>query len=207
MTDTLVAALHAFQAQAPTLQKDKINPAFRSKYLSLDGLMEQVLPALNAQGLVWVTMPGAGQDGEPALDYRLIHVSSGEEITGVMPLMLAKRDPQGQGSALTYARRYSLMAVLGLVADEDDDGNHASQGSAPASDAVSEGQRRLIWAKAKEAKLTASQLVNVLRLSAGKEPLSFDSEDGAGAWLDENLPKLPKRLVNTVVENLAKEQS
>jgi hypothetical protein len=43
-----------------------------------------------------------------------------------MPLLLAKSDPQGQGSAITYARRYALMAVLGLVADEDDDGNKAS---------------------------------------------------------------------------------
>jgi hypothetical protein len=123
---TLLGALRDFQGEAPKLQKDKINPAFKSKYLSLSALMEQVLPALNAHGLVWVTLPGADERGEPALAYRLIHVESGEVIDGAMPLLVAKRDPQGVGSALTYARRQALMAVLGLVADEDDDGNTAS---------------------------------------------------------------------------------
>lgn len=50
-----------------------------------------------------------------------------------MPLVLQKQDPQGQGSGITYARRYAAMAILGLVADEDDDGNAATRPSAPAT--------------------------------------------------------------------------
>lgn len=123
---TLLEAFLAVQAEAPAIQKSKINPAFKSKYVSLDTLMETVMPILNAHGLIWVTLP-CRDEGEPALNYRLVHVTTGEAVQGTMPLMLAKTDPQGQGSAITYSRRYSLMAVLGLVADEDDDGNSASK--------------------------------------------------------------------------------
>ncbi len=123
----LMPALLSAQADMPAIQKTKINPAFRSKYVSLDSLMSEVMPVLNRHGLIWVTLPGRDEHGDPALTYRLIHAQTGEAITGTMPLMLSKTDPQGQGSAITYARRYSLMAVLGLVADEDDDGNSASR--------------------------------------------------------------------------------
>lgn len=123
---TLMGAILAVQAEAPALQKSKLNPAFRSKYVSLDVLMETVMPIVNKHGLVWITLPGRDEQGDPALSYRLIHAESGDSLDGTMPLMLAKSDPQGQGSAITYARRYSLMAVLGLVADEDDDGNKAT---------------------------------------------------------------------------------
>lgn len=124
--ETLLEALLAVQSETPALQKSKINPAFKSKYVSLDTLMETVMPILNAHGLVWLTLPCRDEAG-PALTYRLVHATSGEAVEGTMPLMLAKTDPQGQGSAITYSRRYSLMAVLGLVADEDDDGNKASK--------------------------------------------------------------------------------
>jgi len=56
----------------------------------------------------------------------LIH-KSGQWIESEMQLHLPKQDPQGQGSAVTYARRYAYMAILGLVADDDDDGNSASR--------------------------------------------------------------------------------
>lgn len=139
MTDTLLSSLLAVQKDAPALQKTKINPAFKSKYVSLDSLMEQIVPVLNSHGLVWTTLPTRDEQGQPALTYRLIHAESGEAIDGTMPLMLAKSDPQGQGSAITYARRYSLMAVLGLVADEDDDGNKASNRKSAAAQNGSSG--------------------------------------------------------------------
>lgn len=127
--ETLHQAIHAVQAEATTLQKTELNPAFRSKYIGLDTLHENVLPLVNRHGLTWTTRPGFTYlDGKasPTLIYSLTLASTGENQTGEMLLLLAKQDPQGQGSAITYARRYSLMAVLGLVADEDDDGNAGS---------------------------------------------------------------------------------
>lgn len=133
MPDTpkgLWPALLAVQAEAPTLQKSAINPHFHSSYVPLDKLHETVIPLLNKHGLVWVTYPVWGtREAVPCLVYRLRHVDSGEELGATMLLMIDKANPQGQGSAITYARRYALMAVLGLVADEDDDGNKASKPS------------------------------------------------------------------------------
>jgi hypothetical protein len=122
----LAAALLAVQKDAPSLQKNAINPHFRNRYISLDALMEQVLPVLNKHGIALVQAPSITDDSTPTLRTTLLHAESGEAIEDSMPLYLPKEDPQGQGSAITYARRYSLMAMLGLVADEDDDANGAS---------------------------------------------------------------------------------
>lgn len=140
-TKTLAQALLDAQAGMPAIQKSAINPHFRSRFVPLDGLLEQVLPVLNEHGLVLSQSPTTLENGTgpvPALRTRLIHAASGDSIEDVMLLMVAKDDPQGQGSAITYARRYALMAVLGLVADEDDDGSDddgskASRGSGRSS--------------------------------------------------------------------------
>lgn len=126
MTASLHTALLAVQSEAPTLQKSAINPHFKSKFVPLDKVHEVVMPLLNKHGLIWSTSPGVTEGGSPVLHYALIHAETGVQLTGTMALLPSKQDPQGQGSAITYARRYSLMAVLGLVADEDDDGNAAS---------------------------------------------------------------------------------
>ena len=128
-------ALVAFQAEAPTLVKDSTNPHFRSKFVSLDPRVETVRPLLAKHGLAWSALPCIGPSGEPALRYQLLHAATGEAISDTMPLLLSKADPQGQGSAITYARRYSLSAVLNLVADEDDDGNQASKEASKAKGA------------------------------------------------------------------------
>jgi hypothetical protein len=126
---SLLEAVLALQADAPTLPKDATNPHFRSKYTPLDTIVETIRPLLGKHGLVWMTLP-VSSEGRPALFYRLAHAKTGEEISGTMPLLLGKEDSQGFGSAITYARRYSLCAVLNLVADDDDDGNAASPAGA-----------------------------------------------------------------------------
>lgn len=129
---TLLAAKLAVQAALPTFQKDKVNPHFGSAYLSLESLMPQVLDILTANGLVLTQMGSYLEfSGAPALRTRLTHVISGEFEEDRLPLSAGKDTPQGQGSALTYARRYALMAALNIVADKDDDGNAGSRGTAP----------------------------------------------------------------------------
>lgn len=121
--ETLWTALLAAQAEAPALQRDGLNPHFKSKYLTLETLVEKVLPVLNRHGLVLVQAPEQDGDGDPVLDTKIIHAATGESVSNSCKLYLGKEDMQGYGSAITYARRYGLMAVLGLVADADDDGN------------------------------------------------------------------------------------
>lgn len=119
-------ALLAAQREMPGLQKNAINPHFKSSYISLESLMEQVLPVLHKHGFVLLQSPVALPDNEPGLMTTLLHVETGEGFGGTMPLMVDKQNPQGQGSAITYARRYALMSLLALVADTDDDANAAS---------------------------------------------------------------------------------
>ena len=112
---------------APAL-KQSTNPHFRSKYVDLAGCVEAVIDALNANGLA-LQQFSHERDGGVAIETRLIH-ESGEVIDcGVLFVPATKQDAQGYGSALTYARRYSLMAACG-IAPEDDDGNKATK-SAP----------------------------------------------------------------------------
>lgn len=221
-SNNLIGALLAVQGEAPKLQRSAINPAFRSKYVTLDSLMEAILPVLNKNGLVWTALP-CRDEGEPALNYRLVHAPTGEALEGTMPLMLAKSDPQGQGSALTYARRYSIMAVLGLVADEDDDGNQASRPTArrqgtngngtpavtarPAQGAprpATPKQRGLINAKASEAELDPMTLANIILHATGNEPREFDDFEAAERWLKPAMDRLPGKAVDGILEGIAK---
>ncbi len=118
----LSKALLMFQGLGVHLQMDAINPHYKNRYISLEALMAVVMPLLNKCGLVLLQMP-TQVGGEPALTTRIVEATSGEFVEATMLLSLAKVDPQSQGSALTYARRYALMAFLGLVADEDTDGS------------------------------------------------------------------------------------
>lgn len=117
------------QSELKPIAKDSVNPFFKSKYASLDKITEHVFPILTEHGFSFVAMPSTSMTDEPTLKYGLYH-ESGNSIQGEMKLMLKSQDPQAQGSAITYARRYALCAMLGIVADEDDDGNKGgSQGN------------------------------------------------------------------------------
>ena len=125
----LAKALVAAQGEFSAVPKGSDNPFFKSKYADLPDVVKHAGPVLSKHGLavsqfieLVETADGSSYD---ALRTYLIH-ESGQFITHVMRLHLPKSDPQGQGSAVTYARRYSYMAVLGLVSDVDDDGNAAS---------------------------------------------------------------------------------
>jgi hypothetical protein len=109
-----------------TVHKDKSNPFFKSKYAPLEAILPAIKEPLIKAGLVFYQAPTFIHENTPALYTSIIHVESGEVIGNTVPLILAKQDPQGVGSAITYMRRYALVAMLGLNCDEDDDGNKAS---------------------------------------------------------------------------------
>jgi len=121
----LAAALVAAQAEFSAVPKTAENPFFHSKYADLASVVKSAQPILAKHGLA-VSQHPTVEDGEPSLTTYLLH-SSGQFLRSTMRLCAAKNDPQGQGAAITYARRFSYQAVLGLVADDDDDGNRASQ--------------------------------------------------------------------------------
>lgn len=165
--DGLLQALLAVQSEAPTLKKSATNPHFRNSYAPLDEIVQTVAPILHKHGLVWTTLPVHDEYG-PALTYRLAHAPTGEHLEGTMPLLLSKQDAQGQGSAITYARRYALCAVLNLVAEDDDDGQRAATSRVSSSEPngrpgkPSEKQVELIHKLVKQKSLNVGQLQTML---------------------------------------------
>lgn len=125
----LAAALVAAQAEFGAVPKGATNPFFKSKYASLPDVVQHASPILAKHGLAISQHVTYDETGRDALMTYLLH-KSGQYIAYSMKLHLVKEDPQAQGSAITYARRYSYQAVLGLVTDEDDDGQRATQAQA-----------------------------------------------------------------------------
>lgn len=134
MQQIATALVKAQRAFAPAL-KTSTNPHFRSRYADLAACVEAVIDALNANGIALVQRTHDCDNGV-AVETLLVH-ESGESISGgILHVPASKQDPQGYGSALTYARRYSLMAACG-IAPEDDDANAASKSRAGAIPRVS----------------------------------------------------------------------
>jgi hypothetical protein len=108
----------------PSIRKSGTNPHFKNRYMTLDEIVDAITPALSEQGiLVYHTMHGGDlvtsiTDGESTID-------------SFYPLRAENKNDQQLGSAISYGRRYSLCALLGIVADEDDDGNKASEPVSP----------------------------------------------------------------------------
>lgn len=133
----LAAALAKTQAEIEGAIKHSNNPHFESKYADLSSVWEAFQKVGPANGLSVVQIPGIYDANAKTMGMhiRLLH-SSGQWIGGEMSVPLSKVDAQGYGSACTYARRYSLAAIVGIC-PEDDDGNAASQptrGPQPVSD-------------------------------------------------------------------------
>ncbi len=119
-TDKIIPAYIKAEHAVGSVKKTASNPHFRSKYADLEAVMDACSDALDKNGLaVWQSI---NEDGDRLIT-RLYH-TSGQWMEGYTPLIIAKNDMQGLGSAYTYARRYGLMSILG-IAPEDDDGNAA----------------------------------------------------------------------------------
>ncbi|MEC0231146.1 ERF family protein [Paenibacillus alba] len=165
----IALALVAFSGDVRAIEKDGTNPHFNSAYTTLDHMIDETKPLLHKHGLTVMQFPGG--DGERVTVRTMILHDSGEWIESeALTLKAVKLDPQGAGSAITYARRYSYAAALSLSLGDDDDGNGASQpparteqprqsntvssqqntntGQASASgDCISEGQTKMLYAK------------------------------------------------------------
>lgn len=121
----LYTALIAAQRAMAPLHKDAKNPGFRSAYATLAAVVDVIEEPLAAHGLVVLQIVEPRESG-PVLVTRLVHAPTGESVESVYPILCKDlTDPQKFGGAITYARRYSLMALLSLT-PEDDDGNAAA---------------------------------------------------------------------------------
>ena len=123
--DKLAAALCKFQGEVGTVKMTGFNPHFKSKFATPHDISDAIKAPLAANGLAVTQMVSMSQEFGSVLTTLLTH-SSGQWLSGSQPLMVDKPTPQGMGSALTYARRYGISAMLNLIVDTDDDGNSVS---------------------------------------------------------------------------------
>ena len=119
----LALALSKAQGQMKFAAKDANNPFFKSKYADLASVIEAIKVPLSANGIAFVQATDF-EDSAVIVETILLH-ESGEWISGRLRMQPTKNDPQGVGSAVTYAKRYGLQALAGVPSD-DDDGNAAT---------------------------------------------------------------------------------
>jgi len=222
MNDKIFQAFIAAQKQFGPALKTSTNPHFRSRYADLSACVEAVIDSLNSNGIGLVQITHPCESGV-TVETILIHESGQTMSSGSLHLPASKQDAQGYGSALTYARRYSLMAICG-IAPEDDDGNKAS---------------KPITVNAKDVKVERVSLVNkdtgevTEVLSATKEPkksriertiydirtLSDEQQPAAAEYLKQHsceynealgvwtCPIRLQRLQSCIVEKVANEKA
>ena len=114
----IAKALALCQGEMSFASKDSLNPHFKSRYADLSAVWDAIREPLSKHGLS-VTQIVDIADGKPILISMLMH-ASGQWIKSVIPVINANNTSQGQGSGLTYARRYALAALVGCVQDDDD---------------------------------------------------------------------------------------
>lgn len=119
-------ALVGFHSEVGRISKDGTNPHLKNRYATIDQIIEEIRPILATHGLFIMQMPTNTEAGEIRMTTRIYHTSGQWMESPTLTLKPQKQDAQGIGSAVTYARRYSLTSFLSLNTGEDDDGCRAS---------------------------------------------------------------------------------
>ena len=162
-----------FRGKLEQPKKDQDNPFFKSKYVNLEGVQKAIDDALVGTGLTYQQYPLNDENGRTGIGTIVLH-ESGEYIEFEPYFMKSEKNtPQGEGSVLTYIRRYSLSSIFGVSSDIDDDGNAAS-GNGSSNPKQARGSQRQVsekvvsqptkaeaMAKAKELKKSISDIKEV----------------------------------------------
>jgi hypothetical protein len=118
----LAAALSKAQGEMQAAIKDKINPFYKSSYADLGSVWDAARPVLSKYGLCVMQTTELLSDRNQIVMVTTLAHTSGQWVKSYLPLNPSKNDSQGIGAAITYLRRYSLSAIVGVVCDDDDDG-------------------------------------------------------------------------------------
>lgn len=160
------ALVKAQKAFGPAL-KTSTNPHFKSRYADLAACVEAVIDSLNDNGIALIQQNQPHPDGV-VVETVFVH-ESGEMLNcGQLFVPASKHDPQGYGSALTYARRYSLMAACG-IAPEDDDGNAAVKPKTVKKEGLSDARLGQAIEKIKAGQYTTDKLRQTFTLTEAQE--------------------------------------
>lgn len=175
MKQISAAFVKAKRSFGPAL-KDKTNPAFRSKYADLGACLEAVEDALLENGIALLQETFEDPSGV-TVETVFLHESGEERRCGKLHVPASKQDPQGYGSALTYARRYSLMAACG-IAPEDDDGNAATKATkAPVIPATAKADTAGM-SKERQAQIDNLAVTAIRLFGEGKQVAAYEALSG-----------------------------
>jgi hypothetical protein len=169
------AMIKAQQAIVPA-SKDRLNPFTRSMYATLGSVVDSCRQALLNAGIWIVQYPipveGSETNSVIGLVTKLVHAESGEWQASLLVMPVPKNDPQGFGSALTYARRYGLSAMVGITTEDDDDANGACLQSRSSAVVTEPAQTPALPAKPKET------VENHAKTPASPSPVNLPRIDG-----------------------------
>lgn len=171
------AALVKALAEIGGAAKDKVNPAFKSRYADLESVVNAIKPVLAKHGLAFTQHTEPSEDGV-IVETVVRHEGGETESLGKLYVPANKKDAQGFGSALTYARRYGLMTAFGVPA-EDDDGNAAVHSAANGNGRVSpiaDEQRELIQTLASAKGKSLQAICEAYRVQSLKELTGVQAE-------------------------------
>lgn len=196
-TADLFKALAAAQGEFTTVEKNAKNPHFNSKFAPLDSIIEMIRPILPKHGLSVVQFTDLPESGNGIIIETVITHETGQYISGRLYMPTVKQDPQGYGSSITYGRRYSLGAALGIVSDEDVDGNQSEEPAAKrqqaaksgqqgqdSGDTISEAQQKMIFAKMKSKGLAPETLKEAFKVESSKM-LKKSQMNAVIEWIDK----------------------
>jgi len=172
----LSSALNKAQATLQVAKKGRENPYFHSKYADLLSVWDACREALVSNGLSVSQIADMTPDGKAVLETILMH-TTGEWIKGRLPLLPVKPDPQAQGSAITYARRYSLSAIVGLCTEEDDDAEGAMNREKTKKDAPE--------IKAHWCSIHQTPFFKKGKMKRYAHPIKDDFGEDSGEWCNE----------------------
>ena len=197
----IAEALAKAQGEVENAAKDRENSHFRSRYADLAAVREAIRAPLSQNGLSYVQFL-RGDQGALEIETMLMH-KSGQYLADTLRIPLSKNDAQGIGSAASYGRRYSLMALVGIASsDDDDDGNAASERPAPRGNGkpaeqprtqVTSGKREAPPEPTDAERKTATVMIDTIRMA--------ESEADLADWLADNkavLEALPEALRDQV---------
>ena len=161
-------ALVGFHNDIKQPLKDKANPFFKSKYVPLENIAEVIDEVAPKHGLAYLQEAYTTDTGQTGVVTRLVHESGEYYETEPLVLNADKNNAQGQGSVITYARRYQLASLFGITSDEDDDGNKASENAPNFKQRINDAYTAI----QKVGQLNKSQVDNLVKEDMGVSTLS-----------------------------------
>ena len=195
---SIIAALAKALPELESAKKNKANPAFKSKYADLAAVIEALEP-IRKHGLWYRQVLHESADG---VNVETIYIHEGGDTlsAGSLYMPATKRDAQGFGSALTYARRYSLQAAFGL-ATEDDDGNAAVKSAPAVSQPISAAEWGIITDLITQTSTDAKAFCEAFKISSVKDLLTSDF-DRARSMLNKKLAGIAKPETKAIADDL-----